>query len=107
VALIISGHTQALLDDGPGGGVLQVKGVLHILGHHGCACVEVRALGVRYDLKALLPHGVSPIVSRKECDRRRSIVSTDRALVQPIGHRHASVKNRNIPVLAEVEECVV
>jgi hypothetical protein len=63
VALVISGHTQALLDDSPGGDVLHVEQVLCILSHHSHAHMEERALGVRYGLKALLPHGVSLIAS--------------------------------------------
>jgi hypothetical protein len=65
VALIISGHTQALLDNSPCASVLQVEQVLRILGPHNHAYVEVRTLGVGYGLKALLPHGVSLIVNQK------------------------------------------
>jgi hypothetical protein len=63
VVLFLSSHTQALLDDSPDGGVLQVEQVLSILSHCNCAYVEVRTLGVGYGLKALLPHGVSPIAN--------------------------------------------
>jgi hypothetical protein len=58
VVLFVSSHTQTLLDDGPGSGVLQVERVLSILGHYSQAYMEVGTLGVRYGLKALLPHGV-------------------------------------------------
>jgi hypothetical protein len=75
VALFISSHTQALLDDGPRSGVLQVERVLSILDHCSQACVEVRTLRVGYGLKALMPHGVSLIVNRKECDWHRGGVS--------------------------------
>jgi hypothetical protein len=68
VALFISSHTQALLDDGPGGGVLQVERVLSILSHCSQAYIEVRTLGVGYGLKVLLPHGVPWIANRKEHD---------------------------------------
>jgi hypothetical protein len=40
VALVISYHSQALLDDSPGGGVLQVEWVLSILGQ---SCLRGRA----------------------------------------------------------------
>jgi hypothetical protein len=65
VALFIRNHTHALLDDGPVGGVLQVKRLLSILSHCSQACVEVRTLRVGYGLKALLPHGVSLIANQK------------------------------------------
>jgi hypothetical protein len=68
VALFISIHTQALLDDGPGGGVLQVEQVLSILGQCSQSCVEVRTLRVGYGLKVLLPHGVPLIANQKERD---------------------------------------
>jgi hypothetical protein len=48
--------------------VLQVKRVLCILGHRSHAYMEVWALGDGYDLKALLPHGVSQIASQEERD---------------------------------------
>jgi hypothetical protein len=66
VALIICSHTQVLLDDSPGGGMLQVKQVLHTLGHRNHAGVEVRTLGVRHGLKVLPPHRVSLIASWEE-----------------------------------------
>jgi hypothetical protein len=75
VALFISSHTQALLDDGPGSGVLQVERVLSILSHCSQACMEVRTLRVGYGLNALLPHGVPLIVNRKESDWHRGGVS--------------------------------
>jgi hypothetical protein len=37
--------------------------------------VEVRTLGVGYDLKTLLPHGVSLITSQEQCDWHRGGVS--------------------------------
>jgi hypothetical protein len=60
VALFISSHTQALLDDGPDSGVLQVERVLSILSHCSLVCMEVRTLRVGYGLMALLPHMVPP-----------------------------------------------
>jgi hypothetical protein len=65
VALVISGDTQALLYANLGDVVLQVERGLCILGHCSHALVEVWALGVRYSLKALLPHGVSLIVKQR------------------------------------------
>jgi hypothetical protein len=75
VALFISCHTQALLDDSPGSGVLQVERVLSILGHCSHAYVEVKTLRIGYGLKALLPHGVSLVVNRKERDWHRGGVT--------------------------------
>jgi hypothetical protein len=75
VALIISGHTQALLYDNLGGVVLQVEPGLCILDHRSHAYMEVWALSIEYDLKALLPHGVSLIAKREERDWQHSGVS--------------------------------
>jgi hypothetical protein len=75
VALFISSHTQALLDDGPGGGVLQVEQVLSILSHCSLACMEVRTLRVRYGLNVLLPHGVPLLANQKVRDWHRDGVS--------------------------------
>jgi hypothetical protein len=66
--LVICDHTQVLLDDSPGGGMLQVKRVLRILSHRSHATVQVRTLGVEHGLKALPPHGISLIASQEERD---------------------------------------
>jgi hypothetical protein len=63
---------QTLLDDGPGGVVLQVEQVLHVLGHLSHTSVEVGggvALGVGHGHEALLPLGVLLIMIREECGR--------------------------------------
>jgi hypothetical protein len=73
--LIISIHTHALLYDNLGGLVLQVERGLCILGHCSHACMEVQALGIRYGLKALLPHRVSLIAKQEERDWHRGGVS--------------------------------
>jgi hypothetical protein len=147
MALVISGHTHALLDNSLGGVVLQVERVLHKLSHRSHIGVEVRTLRVRYGLKALLPHEVSPIANRKEHDWHRGGVSnaaptqgseddlchliddviklningschlwlhwvegyshTDLTMVHAMSHRHVNMVDRSIPVVAEVEECVI
>jgi hypothetical protein len=75
VALFISSHTQALLDDGPGGGVLLAEWVLSILGHCSHTYVKVMTLGARYGLKVLLPHEVPLIANRNERDCHHGGVS--------------------------------
>jgi hypothetical protein len=58
------GQMQTVLDDSPGGVVLQVDHVLRVLGQRSHANVEVRALGVGHGLKTLLPHGILLIMNR-------------------------------------------
>jgi hypothetical protein len=61
--LLICSQLQTLLDDGPGGVVLQVEQVLHVLGHLSHIDMLVGALGVGHGHKALLPHGVLLIMN--------------------------------------------
>jgi hypothetical protein len=68
------GQMQTVLDDSPGGVVLQVDHVLRVLGQRSHANVEVRALGVGHGLKTLLPHGILLIMNREEHDWHRGSV---------------------------------
>jgi hypothetical protein len=54
----------------PGGVVLEVEQVLHVLGQRSHPDVEVRALEVGHGLKTLLPHGVLLISNREKRDRQ-------------------------------------
>jgi hypothetical protein len=56
--------------DGPSGVVLEVEQVLHVPSQRSHPCVEVRALEIRYGLKALLPYGVLLILNQEKCDRQ-------------------------------------
>jgi hypothetical protein len=125
-------HT--LLHASPGGVVLQVEQVLHVLGYRG---VEVRGLEVRHDLKTLLSYGVLLIPNREKSDRQcccsgkvchhlnggvelatddeslpwvhgdEGYCHADFAHIQAMGHRQATVVDRNVPVIAEMKECVI
>jgi hypothetical protein len=64
--LIVCGRMHMLLQDSPGGVMLQVEQVLCIIGHHSQASIEVRALLVRHILKALLPHRIFLILNREK-----------------------------------------
>jgi hypothetical protein len=75
VVLIVWGQTHTLLHDSPGSVILQVEQVLWILGHRSHASTEVRALEVRYGLKALLPHGIFLIPNQEKRDRHHSEVT--------------------------------
>jgi hypothetical protein len=68
--LIICGQTHTLLHASPGGVVLQVEQVLHVLGHCSHPDAEVGALEVRHGLKALLPYRVLLILNREKRDRQ-------------------------------------
>jgi hypothetical protein len=57
--LLVRHQTRTLLPGCPGGVVLEVEQVLHVLGHRGHLGVEVRALEVGHGLKTLLPYGFS------------------------------------------------
>jgi hypothetical protein len=145
--LLKQDQVQTLLDDGTGSAGLQVKHVLCVLSQHSHAGVEVGALGVRHDLKMLLPHRILLVTNRKEHDWHHDGVGevgltqggecdlcclldgliqlnpddgchpwlhrvvgyhhVDLTLVLVMGHRHATVVDRNVPVVAELAECIV
>jgi hypothetical protein len=147
VALLISSHAEKLLKDSRSCAVLQVEWVLRILSQCSHAYVVVRTLGVRYGLKVLLPHKVSPEAKWKECDQCRSGVTkaaptqwsesdlhrlvdcviqlnandsghpwilqinrnhhADLALLHAMSRGHVSTVDRNISMVAELEECII
>jgi hypothetical protein len=63
------GQMLTLLHDGPGGVVLQADQVLHVLGHHSYAGVEVGSLEVTHGLRAPLLHRILLILSPEKRDR--------------------------------------
>jgi hypothetical protein len=68
--LLICCQTHMLLHYGPGGVVLEVEQVLHVPSQRSHPGVEVRALEVGHDLKALLPYGVLLILNWEKRDRQ-------------------------------------
>jgi hypothetical protein len=147
VVLIVCDQMHTLVHDGSSGVMLQVEQVLHVLGHHSHADVDVRTLEVGHDRKVLLPHGIFLIPNWEKCDGHRCGsgeaaltqggecdvchllnggvgIATDNssrpwlhrvdgyhhaglAYVQDVNHRQAVAVDRNFPVVAEMEECVV
>jgi hypothetical protein len=132
--LLKRAQVQTLLDDGPDSSDLQVKHVLCIPDQCSHAGIEVRALRVGHGLKMLLPHRVLLVMNRKESDWHPCSVG-EAALTQGgecdlcrllngliqlnpddgchpwlhwvEGYRHATAVDRNIPIVAELAECVV
>jgi hypothetical protein len=134
-------------DDSPGGVVMHVEHVLHVLGQYSHAGVEARALEVGHGLKTLLPHGILLVTNREERDWHHSGVGevaltqggegdlchlldgliqpdtndschprlrrvegyrhVDLTLVLAMGHRHVTMVDRNLPIIVELEECIV
>jgi hypothetical protein len=67
--LLVRCQTHTMLHACPGSVVLEVEQVLCILGQRSHPSMEVRALDVRHNLKALLPYGVLLILNREKHDR--------------------------------------
>jgi hypothetical protein len=68
--LLIRCQMRTLLHAYPGGVVLKVEQVLHVLGQRSHPDMEVRALEVGHGLKTLLPHGVLLILNWEKHDRQ-------------------------------------
>jgi hypothetical protein len=68
--LLVRRQTHTLLYAYPGGVVPKVAHVLHITGQQSHPSVEVRALEVGHNLKALLPYGVLLILNWEKCNRQ-------------------------------------
>jgi hypothetical protein len=68
--LLVRHQARTLLPGCPGGVVLDVEQVLHVLGQRSPPGVEVRAPEVGHDLMALLPYGVLLIPNLEKCDRQ-------------------------------------
>jgi hypothetical protein len=66
--LLKRARVQTLPDDGLAIAGLQVKHVLRVPGQRSHASIEVRALGVGYGLKMLLPHWILLVTDQKERD---------------------------------------
>jgi hypothetical protein len=84
--LLIRHQMHKLLPGCPGGVVLEVEQVLHVLGQQIHPNVEVWALEVGYDLKTLLPYGVLLIPNREKRDRQ--CCSSDEAVLSQGGESH-------------------
>jgi hypothetical protein len=68
--LLIRHQTCMLLPGYPGGVVLEVEQVVCVLGQRSHPSVEMRALEVGHDLKALLPYLVLLIPNPEKHDRQ-------------------------------------
>jgi hypothetical protein len=68
--LLVRHQMRTLLPGCPGGVVLEVEQVLHVLGQRSHLGVEVRAHEVGHGLKTLLPYGVLLIPNWEKCHRQ-------------------------------------
>jgi hypothetical protein len=68
--LLVRRQMHTLLHACPGGVMLKVEQVLHILGQRSHLDVEVRDLEVGHGLETLLPYGVLLILNQKKRDRQ-------------------------------------
>jgi hypothetical protein len=83
VAHIVCNQMHTLLYDSPSSLMPEAEQVLHVLGHHSHAGIEVRVPKVRHGLKALLPHGVFLVPNQEKRDGHRG--GSDKVALTQVG----------------------